>query len=85
MYSIAEGIHRTLEQKCGVNYDGLCASFLSDADTYQMIMTSMDALSFQDITDMVFRFVEREADRKLKFSRFLVDGSEQLVSIFIGI
>ncbi|KAL4223423.1 hypothetical protein ACF0H5_016893 [Mactra antiquata] len=78
VYAIAEGLHRTLQQKCGINYDGLCAAFLSDPDTYQMIMSQMDASSFKDISDMVFKFIKREADRNLKFTRFLTDGSEQL-------
>ncbi|XP_053375882.1 uncharacterized protein LOC123533311 isoform X2 [Mercenaria mercenaria] len=74
VYAIAEGVHITLQQKCGVNYTGVCAAFLSDADTYAHIMNNMDALSFQDISQMVFRFIEREADRKISFSRFLTDG-----------
>ena len=84
VYALAEGIHRTLEQKCGINYSGVCAAFMSDADTYAHIMNNMDALSFQDITDMAFRFALREADRRLSFTRFLSDGSVyQVCCIFI--
>lgn len=79
VFSIAEGVHRTLQSKCGVNYSGVCPAFVSDEDTYQMIMTHMDQMSFQDITGEVFRFIEREADRILRFYQFQSDGTEDEV------
>lgn len=81
VYSLAEGVHRTLQMKCGVNYTGACPKFFSDEDTYQMIMNNMDQLSFRDVIDNVFRFVEREADRRLTFSQFLNNGDIEQVSI----
>lgn len=84
VYALAEGIHRTLQQKCGLNYSGVCAAFISDTDTLTHVMNNMDALSFEDVTQMVFRFMDREADRRLRFSRFLSDGTEYLVSTHLS-
>lgn len=77
VYALAQGIHLTLQQKCGMNYSGVCASFVSDDDTLAVVMQQMDALQFNDITQMVFKFIEREIDRKIIFKRFLSNRVEQ--------
>lgn len=80
VYSLAEGVHRTLQMKCGINYTGVCPDFFSDETTYDLIMSNMDQMSFKDIKDNVFRFIEREADRQLIFSQFQTNGDVTQVS-----
>jgi len=80
VYSLAEGVHRTLQTKCGLNYTGVCPNFFSDEDSYETMINHMDQLSFRDITDTVFRFTEREADRRLTFHQFQNNGDVEMVS-----
>ena len=80
VYSLAEGIHRTLQQKCGVNYNGLCSKYLSDGDTYDMVMENMDKMNFTDLQSLEFKFIEREAAGNLEFHRFNILGEEEKVS-----
>ena len=82
VYALAEGIRRTLESKCGINFNSICANFISGSDTYDMIMSSMDAMTIDDITGLPFRFIEREADTKIHFKRFDDLGREQEVRLF---
>ncbi|XP_052799942.1 uncharacterized protein LOC128231322 [Mya arenaria] len=84
VYAIAEGIHRTLQTKCGVNYTGVCSEFISDETVFDQIMANMDILSFRDIMDMMFRFVEREADRSLTFYQVQSNGNENRVGTYTG-
>ncbi|KAH9518674.1 hypothetical protein Btru_005958 [Bulinus truncatus] len=63
VYSLAKGVHRTLMNKCGDNYNGVCGRFLYDADVPNLIRSYMDVENFTDITSLFFRFLEREADR----------------------
>lgn len=84
VYALAEGIHMTLQQKCGANYSGLCSSFISDTNTYDMIMENMDTESFEDVTNMIFRFIEREAVRNLIFKRFMPGGDQAEIGSYEG-
>ena len=81
VYAIAEGIHRTLLDKCGANYNGICPKFYSDPDTYSIIMQKMDEMMFMDLTNLIFDFVDREAMRDIEFKRFDQNGIEVKVCI----
>ena len=89
VYALAEGIHQTLQAKCGVNYTSVCPDFIGDDDTNDQIMEKMDTLSFRDPVGNGFRFVEREADRALVFYQVQNSGDEQRVRtlcciVFVG-
>ena len=81
VYAIAEGVHRTLKTKCGMNYTGICPKFFSDEDTYDMIMYNMDNMTFMDLTSLLFDFVDREAVRDIEFRRFDNTGTEIKVRV----
>ena len=81
VFALAEGIHRTLQMKCGFNYTGVCSSFISDTDTYARIMDEMDSMDFRDFRNSLFQFVEREANKTVFFTRFISGGIEIRVNI----
>ncbi|XP_067683866.1 uncharacterized protein [Haliotis asinina] len=83
VYSIAEGVKRTLEEKCGSG-PGVCRNFTNSADTYEKIMANMDAMSFTDVVGDFFRFINREADRDYTIQQFLEDGSQVQVGSYNG-
>lgn len=81
VFALAEGIHRTLVQKCGAGYSGVCSSFTADGDSLnQMVMQNMDEETFTDMSGAIFDFIEREANGQLLIKRFSF-GSEYPVSI----
>ncbi|GFO41775.1 metabotropic glutamate receptor 3 [Plakobranchus ocellatus] len=74
VYAVADAVHRTLQQKCGASYNGLCENFMYASDIQASIMANMDALTFTDITGQFFDFVNREADRGFNFLRYTASG-----------
>ncbi|BFZ18685.1 hypothetical protein BsWGS_21724 [Bradybaena similaris] len=69
VYALAEGVHRTLQAKCGAAYTSVCPAFLYDNDVHNTIMSNMDAENFTDITASFFQFIQREANTKYKLMR----------------
>lgn len=79
VYALAEGVHRTLVQKCGANYNGLCASFIYDDDVQNLTMSNMDAENFTEITNEMFKFLRREADKRYTLKRYV--SGQQVVKL----
>lgn len=74
VYALANAIHKTLQAKCGTNYNGVCARVLYDSDVYNVTMSYMDSSNFtEEVTNLIFKFLDREADRPYYLMRY--DGS----------
>ncbi|XP_033748674.1 LOW QUALITY PROTEIN: uncharacterized protein LOC117333478 [Pecten maximus] len=69
VYAMAEGVHRTLMEKCGSSYSGVCSRFLTDTNTFTSVMLHMDALNFTDILGDIFHFVKRESNMGVTIDR----------------
>ncbi|XP_052073187.1 uncharacterized protein LOC127711238 isoform X3 [Mytilus californianus] len=76
----AEAINRVLIEKCGQNYTGICFKYYSDDDTLLRLMAHLDALSFHDVIDQMFYFIERESNQNLTIYR--LDSVSSSVSNF---
>ncbi|CAL1533763.1 unnamed protein product [Lymnaea stagnalis] len=85
VYALAEGVHRTLVQKCGAGYSGMCASFIYDDDVQNLTMSNMDAENFIDIASILFKFLLREADRTYTLMRYTANGGTEAKGSLNGI
>ncbi|KAK6192475.1 hypothetical protein SNE40_003935 [Patella caerulea] len=70
VYSLAEGVHRTLMEKCSPDYTTICSKFRTDGDTYLRVMQNMDVMNFTDIRLAMFEFVERESNQAFSITQY---------------
>lgn len=70
VYAIGKAIENTLIEKCGVAYSGLCSNFVNDIDTHETVMLHMDAITFQDLSQVDFRFWNREVNTQYFIRRW---------------
>ncbi|CAG5123320.1 unnamed protein product, partial [Candidula unifasciata] len=81
VYALAQGVHRTLQTKCGATYTSVCAEFMYDGNIHNTIMSNMDAENFTDITTSFFQFIQREANTKYQLKRFESSTSGSLDTV----
>lgn len=63
VHAVAVALKQVLEEKCGSSYSGVCGRFLTDSNTLDRLMFYMDKENFTDVSNILFRFIEREVDR----------------------
>lgn len=69
VHALAVAVDRTLDLKCGPGYSGVCSQFLTDADTMNILMDTMDNETFTDLAGQFFDFVQREVSREYDVMR----------------
>ncbi|KAK7481553.1 hypothetical protein BaRGS_00027202, partial [Batillaria attramentaria] len=69
VHALAVAVDRTLTVKCGAGYSGVCNQFLTDTDTMDILMSTMDNETFTDLTGQFFDFVQREVNREYDVMR----------------
>ncbi|KAK3802485.1 hypothetical protein RRG08_043316 [Elysia crispata] len=78
VYALGEAVHRTLKEKCGDNYMGLCTNFVNASDAQARIMAHMDTMEFVDISSQLFKFIQREANRGFQLLKYTGSGLAEL-------
>ena len=78
VYALGEAVHRTLKEKCGDNYMGLCTNFVNASDAQARIMAHMDTMEFVDISSQLFKFIQREANRGFQLQKYTGSGLAEL-------
>ncbi|GFS13478.1 metabotropic glutamate receptor 3, partial [Elysia marginata] len=77
VYALADAVDRTLKEKCGAAYNGVCESFMYASNIQATIMAKMDILNFTDISSQFFEFMEREANRGFELMRYTSSGTTE--------
>lgn len=79
VFALATGLEKTLEEKCGPAYAGVCSKFLYDTDTRQKLMQNMDSMKLKTIYKADFKFVNREREMKIVVKR-IANGSVDYIA-----
>lgn len=63
VYALANAVHKTLQDKCGVDYNGRCAEFRASRDTNQQISQNLAQVSFTTPGGGNFGFTGRRVNQ----------------------
>lgn len=62
VYAVSAALQTTLVEFCGANYTGECSAFRQSDDFYNRFVENLKIIQFQDPSDRLFRFLEREGN-----------------------